>query len=1212
MKSGEYHASTEDLLIRGRVLTVQIARTYGSRREHNYGFGYGWDMNYNIRVRDTNDPDILILRDGENRGLEYTLVPGSDPKKYKAPAGYYRYDFLVEDPNGTYTLFKKHGKKLEFNTDGNLSAIRDRNNNSITFGYDPIDPNRLSTITDDLGREVNLSYNASGLLSSVADFADRIWTYTYDSATNDLLTVTGPNTTDYPNGLTTTYAYDGNHNLVTITDPNGQTYLTITYDANDMVQSQTYGGGNYALSYIPDSNEAMVTDRSGFNTVTIYNSMGCAVSRTIYTKGLRDGDPNSYTTTYERNSDMEITRETFPAGNYIDYTFDSNGNLLSISREPNNGEPNIVTTYTYESKFNFVKTITDPRGNVTTYTYDYEDPIYGTEAGNLMKITYPAVTTPNGRENPVVEFTYNEYGQVETTTALCGIACGNGPVRKYEYYNDANDLNNYGRLWKEIVDYNETDGLNITTEYKYDVVGNAIEVNDPNGNITRFAYNSLDQLTKVTSPLNYITNLSYNKCKKLSQIERVRPNDPNQITSYAYEKLGKLQTITDALGNVTTFGYDKNENKNLVTDAEGNSTSYVHDERNLLWKTTDGNGGVTECSYDLNGNYKQIKDARGNTTKYEYDGFDRLVKITYANESSDIFGYDAASNLISWKNRSDETIYYEYDALNRLIVKNRPGDPNITYLYDVAGRVVEVNDGGDVTEYSYDRIGRVSDVHDIENRVVSYEYDSRGLRTKLVYPDSSYITYEYDALSRLRRIKDQAGDVLAEYGYDELSRRTLLELDNDANAVYEYDLANRLTNLTNNFDGAGSSTIDYIHDKVGNRLTMTVGYTDEHSYYYDSLYQLTDVNYPDYSTVAYSYDKLGNRTSVVNGGTKDYSSNSLNQYASVGGTNYSYDDNGNLTYDGIYRYYYDCENRLTDVNDVSNQKVASYSYDYKGRRIERTVYGQTNITTKYCYDGAQVIAEYEDGALVRKFIYGPGIDEPIIMIDVAASKYYYYHFNGLGSVVALSDGTGQITEAYEYDVFGSTTIWDVANMEIAESSTVGNPFMFTGRRFDDETGLYYYRARMYAPYIGRFMQTDPVGYYDSTNLYLYCFNNPVNFIDPLGLCYIDINISIGWWGGVTFGIMIGPGGSLYGYIGGGFITPPGGGAVTVSPSSDPTLGWNAGGQLGFWGGGQVGYSFGECGDWFGEGGFVTPGASLTGYYVWDIWELEPEEDGCKK
>jgi len=145
---------------------------------------------------------------------------------------------------------------------------------------------------------------------------------------------------------------------------------------------------------------------------------------------------------------------------------------------------------------------------------------------------------------------------------------------------------------------------------------------------------------------------------------------------------------------------------------------------------------------------------------------------------------------------------------------------------------------------------------------------------------------------------------------------------------------------------------------------------------------------------------------------------------------------------------------LIDVNDVNDNAVASYKYDYLDRRISKTQYAIPD-TQYYVYDGDQVIAEYDaNDTLLRKFIYGSGIDEPICMIDVTdGNAVYYYHFDGLGSVAALSDNGGQMTERYEYDVFG----------EPNTTSSVGNPYLFRGRRYDAEAGLYYYRAKILRP-----------------------------------------------------------------------------------------------------------------------------------------------------
>ena len=136
-----------------------------------------------------------------------------------------------------------------------------------------------------------------------------------------------------------------------------------------------------------------------------------------------------------------------------------------------------------------------------------------------------------------------------------------------------------------------------------------------------------------------------------------------------------------------------------------------------------------------------------------------------------------------------------------------------------------------------------------------------------------------------------------------------------------------------------------------------------------------------------------------------------------------------------------------------------------------------------------MIAEYDgNNKLLRKYIYGPGIDQPVCMIEVADSNaVYYYHYDALGSVVALSDGNGDTVQTYEYSVFGQVA---------AEDPNHPNPYMFTGRRFDIEIGLYYNRARYYNPFTGRFLQTDPAS--QGMNLYSYCGNNALNLLDPSG------------------------------------------------------------------------------------------------------------------
>ncbi len=175
-------------------------------------------------------------------------------------------------------------------------------------------------------------------------------------------------------------------------------------------------------------------------------------------------------------------------------------------------------------------------------------------------------------------------------------------------------------------------------------------------------------------------------------------------------------------------------------------------------------------------------------------------------------------------------------------------------------------------------------------------------------------------------------------------------------------------------------------------------------------------------------------------------------------------------------------------------ETITYVYDPAGRRIAKAIDG--DVAVRYLYDGIYCIAEYDgDDVLLRKFIYGPGVDQPICMVEASGTYAgaYYYHFDGLGSVVALSDADGETVQTYEYSVYGEPA---------ASDPNHPNPFLFTARRFDRETGLYHYRARAYNPFIGRFLQTDPAN--SGMNAYAYCGNDPVNMVDPLGLEHYNV------------------------------------------------------------------------------------------------------------
>lgn len=238
-----------------------------------------------------------------------------------------------------------------------------------------------------------------------------------------------------------------------------------------------------------------------------------------------------------------------------------------------------------------------------------------------------------------------------------------------------------------------------------------------------------------------------------------------------------------------------------------------------------------------------------------------------------------------------------------------------------------------------------------------------------------------------------------------------------------------------------------------------------------------------------------------------------NEQLNINSIAYEYDLNGNRirkTEGGVVtNYTYDDENRLRQVTQGST--TITYAYDPFGRRIEKNVNG--NIK-QYVYDNEDIILECAtSGTVLARYTHGPGIDEPLAVQQGTA--IYYYHADGLGSIAALSNTSGATAQYYRYDAFGRMT----------QSGSVTQPYMYTAREYDAETGLYYYRARYYDPVAGRFITRDPIGVLGDArtyspikgnasepntmnlilnknginHVYSYVSNNPVNMIDPSGL-----------------------------------------------------------------------------------------------------------------
>jgi len=230
----------------------------------------------------------------------------------------------------------------------------------------------------------------------------------------------------------------------------------------------------------------------------------------------------------------------------------------------------------------------------------------------------------------------------------------------------------------------------------------------------------------------------------------------------------------------------------------------------------------------------------------------------------------------------------------------------------------------------------------------------------------------------------------------------------------------------------------------------------------------------------------------------------LNQYSRFNDLPLEYDTNGNLSAKGSRLFSYDYRNRL--MRSSKGDDAVTFTYDIFGRQTSRT---DLSGTCHFSYAGDQKIEERNGAnALTRQYIWGNGIDE-LLRLDIYSgnsSTPYYIHTDNIGSTTAITDNSGNLVERVTYDVYGVPTFTDALGRTL-KKSTIRNTTLFQGREYDYDLALYNYRARYYDPIMGRFLQTDPLGYQDSMNLYQGMNMNPVNFVDPWGEAKIRVFIN---------------------------------------------------------------------------------------------------------
>ncbi|MGB3007025.1 MAG: RHS repeat-associated core domain-containing protein, partial [Chitinophagaceae bacterium] len=989
----------------------------------------------------------------------------------------YTYDAVgnlqeVKDPlNGKY--------QYSYLVNGPMKSIADKNNNKVDIIYFPD-----MSISELIGcnKRLSFSYDTASQKTVVTDHlsaGNQVTTYTYQTLDNlSWITSMSGNCCGFnlkyeyddqgnqtkmtdANGHIYTYTYDGNGNMLTVTDPMSQV-STYTYTSvfNKISSFTDPKGNSYTLGYDSDGNLTQLTAPGNHIYSATYNSQGDIISST---------NPKGNTFTYNYDVYGNPTNVIGPNGYSATLSFDARGNLLAHTDARGN---NSSVEYDILDR---LKKITDPANNFAQYNYDAQGNItsYTNKNNETKTMNYDAsnrlvkVTGPTGNQT---SFAYDGMNNLTSTKN----ALGHETKMSYD---------NRNRL------KGAKDPENNSAMYSYDGNGNVTSISLPNGRSINYTYDQLNRVTNISDATGTIGTYTYDKKGNVTSYT----NGTGAITSATYDSLDRIKQITDPLGNSSSYTYDKNDNIISTTDREGRTSHYTYDSLDRVKTYTDKNGFIITVGYDAESNIISLTDQNNNTTTYTYDSLNRRKMMTYPDGKYMQYGYDKKGNRISVRLTDGTIITNQYDTLNRVINRILPGGEVFTYTYDKLNRVLTATNNSGTVVFTYDNLNRVT-TESFDGRTTRYHYSIAGRTQTIIYPDSTTVIKEFDTRNRLAKIlKDSA--TVAEYVYNNANQMTGKTFANGVSSTMQYDFANRLNSIITGTIQNTSFTYDKEMNKTAiNRLNNP---SLSEQFTYDNGYRLTNYKRGPVGSPAiqntYTYDAVGNRTAAnLNGASTTYGINSMNQLTGVNSTSFTFDDRGNITYDGIFYKTYDAENRLKK-DSASPASVITYGYDAINRRITKTINGST---LKYTYSGIAQIEERNSGnELLNRTVFTNFLS-PVLNEKNGTS--YYYHQNELNSVEAISNSSGRLIESYRYDVYGKLNRYDSSNNPLL-SSIAGNRFGFTGQEYDSATGSYRFFFRNYSPELGVFNQRDLIEYEDGMGMYQYVGNNPANGIDVLGL-----------------------------------------------------------------------------------------------------------------
>jgi len=889
--------------------------------------------------------------------------------------------------------------------------------------------------------------------------------------------------------------------------------LNVRIYVEDVLDADGVNIGDYSMTYQLDmrGNPVKQTDSYGKISTIEYDDISRPVRYTL---------PDNSVVTVEYNRLNNYTMITDQIGGKTRYIYDDWNNVKE--KQYLDGS-NWITTeeYTYDAYNRVYDKIlyrSATEGKKERYTYDFLNRVYTKDIYELSDASSYIFSTRTDydilSDGTILESTWNYGADIDGT---------------YNIY-DA-----YGRL------LSTSRGSQSAPKetYTYDYMDRVLTKTDREGGVTQYIYNEIENIEAVIYPDYYIEQTLYDLAGRAVGVWGTY-----QSESYAYDSLDRVIETQDNRiyydYPIKKTYYDFNSNvvktKTKITGENYRVEEYRYDDVGKLLGQIligDTQNQVTQYQYDNAGRmlkmitgltqYSAIPTG-GKTTTYEYNAQNLISKITDPLGNSEHYTYDRQGNTLTKTDRKGVTTSYTYNTLG-IESETVSGETPIIYTYLLDCLEVNRAQGNKFYAEVYDSEGRLWDVYDGDDSGYLYTYDDNsnvvGI-TVLVLDELFNMSYTYDSANKLTSMTE--GDTTYSYSYgpdrdlnwitsDEYNayfdvfsgvlyqKRNFGPNDTDEELSYDSEyLTNNEYTYTADCNIASElrtdeTIVNYTYDKMG-RLVDESAYetVDVSEEGFEPEYEITDLIY----SYSYTYDASGNRASmevsnVDNPYTETYTYDANNRMTSrtktvgetVTTTTYTYDNNGNLiteqTGESVKAYTYDKKNRL--IGYTADGVTASYTYSLTGKRESKTVNGETIY---YAWLGDNLIAEYNEDGVTKKYVYDQTGILKAYTGDTTNPELYYLK-DGHGNAETLLKPNGTVYEDYQYTAFGTTL----------ENSTLDNPFRYCGEYYDTETGLIYLRNRYYSADVGRFITEDPIR--DGLNWYVYCGNDPVNFVDPLGL-----------------------------------------------------------------------------------------------------------------